>query len=335
MLDPQKLKSIIECSGLGYKQNSRSWIFACPRCGKKDKLYIRKTDGRFCCFVCKELDPPFRGRVEYALSELLGLPVGEARRQLYGDEFAQKSFEELLEVPLLDYFGDDDEVTEDVVSSMPAVQWPYDYYPLDHKNSIRGVKYLEGRGIPAGIAEEYGLRYCPHVRRVAIPVVVDGKMLGWQGRSVIPTEFWNEEEGVMYRGLKVTSTKGLRRDLVLLFGDRLKGSEHAVVTEGPFDAIKAHLCGGNVATMGKAISDSQLAAIKRSGVKRVYLALDPDAAAEMDRVCRVLSDLELYNLQPAPGYKDLGEMSFGAVLERFHTAPQIHGGRVFVFLSYR
>jgi hypothetical protein len=61
-------------------------------------------------------------------------------------------------------------------------------------------------------------------------------------------------------------------------------------------------------------------------VKKVYLALDPDAQTEMQALAPKFYDVEVYILLPEPGYKDLGEMSMEAVLERFRTAPRLRLG---------
>lgn len=326
---------MIENSGISYRQNSQSFIFVCPRCNKKDKLYIRKTDGRFVCFVCAEGEGKFKGKGEFALTELLQLPLGEVQRRLYGESFTGKMIEDLLQLQLYDFYGDDDEIEEDVTGTLPTLLWPLDFFTIDDPRSARGLKYLEEeRGIPLALAKTYNLRYCPSQRRVIFPVEVRGRLIGWQARSIMPSGWgeWTDKEGAIHTTPKILGNKGLRREIALMYGDKLNGSEHAVICEGPIDGIKAHLCGGNAVTMGKAVSDAQLKAIAYSGVKRVYLALDPDAAAEMDRICRALGHLELYHLLPLRGRKDLGEMTPEEVLGQFHKAPRIDAGMLFVYL---
>ena len=329
----EKLKDIIETGGVGYKQNSRSYIFTCPRCNKQNKLYIRKSDGRFCCFRCAETDR-FRGRPEYALAELFGWPLSEVRRRLYGDDYETKSVDDLLNFQLYDFWGEDDEVTEDVTASIPTALYPMDFYPIDDPKSVRGRDYLEQeRGVSIALAKRYGLRYCPPTRRVIFPVEVHGRLLGWQARSVIKTEFY-DESGELHTIPKILGNTDLKRELTVMFGDRLKYSEHAVVCEGPLDAIKADLCGGNIATMGKSISAAQIEIILNSGVSKVYLALDPDAASDMERLCQAFGDLKLYHLLPPRGCKDLGEASPEAVLKAFQNAPRISNATCFVYLKY-
>ena len=329
-----RLKELIEESGISYRENTQSWIFVCPRCQKKDKLYIRKRDGRFVCFVCAEGEGHFRGAPEFAVAELFGWSVDDTKRKLYGDNIEGKTVDELLDIQLYDYYGEDDPILEDVTSTLPTLTWPEEYYSIGDPKAIRGLQYLEGRGIPQPLAEMYGLRYCPPQRRVIFPVEVSGRLIGWQARSIIPTE-WYDDEGRIHTMPKIVGNKGLRREVALMFGDRLKGSEHAVICEGPIDGIKAHMCGGNAVTMGKAVSDAQIEAIRRSGVKSVYLALDPDAASEMDRLCHALGDKELYQLLPPGRTKDLGEMTPMGVFQRFVSAPRVGPETCFVYLRYR
>jgi hypothetical protein len=122
-----------------------------------------------------------------------------------------------------------------------------------------------------------------------------------------------------------------------MFQDRLMGSEHMVYTEGPIDALKCHLVGGNVAGMGKIVTRAQLAIIRGSGVKRVYIGLDLNAGRETMAMAQTLgnSDFELYRLTPAPGYEDLGAMPMEGVLERFRAAEDLHPSDLLLSLPDR
>jgi hypothetical protein len=331
LLDPEVLADIVEGSGLSYDQNSVSWIFTCPRCGKAKKLYLRKRDGRFVCWRCKETDG-FQGRAEYALSELLGEHVKDVAKKLYGD--VPLTADLWIDVKLTDFFGDGDQL-DDEFEADEVVQWPYDFYPIDAPEAHRGRGYLAGRGIPSIIAKEYDVRYCPVTRRVYFPVGANGNLFGWQGRLIIPHEY--EIDGEIKRVPKILSSENIKREHRLMFADRLRGSEHAVVTEGPFDAIKAHYCGGNVSTMGKAISPGQIELLRCCGVKKIYLALDPDAAEETQRLVHELGgDVELYEMVPeGMGKVDIGALRFDEAYELFLNAPRIEPGRVFVFVDPR
>lgn len=330
-VEPIKLKSLIETSGLKYKQTSRSWYFRCPRCAKKDKLYISKGNGRFVCFYCREIDG-FQGKPEFALCELLGEPIAVIRERLYGTAIIDGSTH--LDIDLRDFFGDGDELDEDA-DMFSTMHFPFDYYPIDTpKLAEKGALYLEGRGVPLDIAKQYNIRYCPTRRRVVFPVEYGGRVVGWQERLVIADRKVDEKTGeVIYEAPRLLSSKEIPRDNTLMFSDRLLGVNHAVLCEGPVDALKAHLCGGNVATMGKVVTEAQLNLLRNAGIKKLYVALDPDAWAEASAVVRRMGDLECYLMRPSPGYKDLGEMSMAQVYDTFKSAVRVTPAHILVVLK--
>jgi rubredoxin len=326
--DPDALKELIEGSGVRFRQLSISYVVDCPRCGKKDKLYFRKRDGQFICWVCA--GDGFRGRPEYGLSEVLGVPVREIRAQLYGDKDVRATA--FLDLKVRNWLSGDDEPDEDAFD-LQEVQWPFDFYPIEHKFSRRGLAYLESRGIPLEVAKCYDLRYCPREQRVYFPIGSKGKLYGWQGRFVGQTEFRDEATGQTTRIPKVVTTKGIKKEQTLMFLDRLEGSDHAVLCEGPVDGLKVHGFGGNVVSMGKIVSKAQINLIRNSGVKRVYLALDPDAYSETMALTREFPDLEVYWVTPPKGYKDIGEMSISEVTELCGLAPRVNGSFVRGFIN--
>jgi DNA primase len=105
-----------------------------------------------------------------------------------------------------------------------------------------------------------------------------------------------------------------------MFQDNLINSPHAIICEGPVDALKCHLIGGAVATMGKNVSKRQIEIINNSGVGRVYVALDPDAVTEIKHLLQAFPDKETHLLQPPPDKKDLGECSLEEVRDLFQRA---------------
>ncbi len=317
---PEALKDLLERSGVEFDQNSQSYKMECPKCGKKDKLWILKHNGYFVCWHCKETEN-YKGRCEYALSDVLGLGIEEIRAKLYDGGIPPGN---ILEVDLKDFFSDDGEEIS-VAPTLLEVEWPVDALPITNKNSVKGVEYLLGRGISPEMMLEYGLRYRASQRRVLFPVIMNGKLYGYQGRAIYPTE--------NLKIPKILTSDGMRREYLLMFHDRLIGSKHAVVCEGPVDALKAHLCGGNVATMGKAVSKPQLELIRAQGITRVYLALDPDAADEVSRLAQDLGDIETYLLFPPDGKKDLGECTPEEVLEQFKQAQPFTAGHLVVGLK--
>ena len=328
--NPEALAALIEGSGVEFKTNRRSYIFTCPRCDKAGKLLMFKADGRFICWVCAETSG-FRGKPEYALTELLGLPIRDIQTKLYeGGEIEDLAPEGYFQVRLRDFFDEDEELPEDLEHIQRAMKYPLDFYEIDHPFAKNGRVYLEKRGIDLELAKFYDLRYSPLQRRVIFPIKVGEKVFGWQARAIFQTT-WEDSEGNTKECPKMLTTG--KRDSILMFQDRLAGAEAAVICEGPVDAIKCHLAGGNVATMGKVVSRQQIKIIAGSGVKKIYLGLDPDAATETMKLCQEFSGLRVYRLLPQKGYKDLGEMSLEAVREQFKTAPRIYSGQLFLHLG--
>ncbi len=330
-VDPEVLLDFIDGQGLSYKKNSVSFIFTCPRCSKKDKLYLRRSNGQFICFKCAEVSN-FRGRPEFALAELCRMPLALVKEALYGADASD------YDAGYLDFaaiFGDDDfGEDEPIEEATPTVKWPGNYYSMDHRFAERGAIYLEGRGIPRDIALAYDLRFCPEDRRVGFPITMDGQLVGWQARLVVPNRIWNEELGKWKEIPKVLSSKDVPREKTVMFENRLAGQEAAVLCEGPIDALKAHLCpAGNVAAMGKAVSRGQIRLLRDRGIKRIYLALDPDAVQETARLVKEFSDLECYLMEAPKPWKDLGEMPMEAVLDLFRGAQRVDSGSLFVFFG--
>jgi DNA primase len=332
LADPAILRQILIESGLSYSQNGRSYIFTCPRCEHKKKLYISKSSGRYICFVCAETEN-YKGRPEYALADLLGVPVREVQAKLYG--VGTIPTEVRLDLQLIDFFGDEDDIDVDA-HVIPVTHWPLEYYAISDPKAAKGKEYLASRGITQHLAAYYDLRYSPKDQRVVFPVSDRGSLYGWQARTIRKSTKWFEN-GRKYEIPKYLSSTGIPRAHTVMFADRLQGSQHAVLCEGPLDAIAAHLCGGNVATMGKAVSSGQMALLLRGGIKKLYLALDPDASDEMQRLMYDHFDnVELYEMkaQGTPGEKaDLGAMTLEQVYELFLDARPLRPGHLFFYLD--
>jgi hypothetical protein len=336
-------ENLLKEHGIKYRTGAVSLLLQCPRCGKDKKLAIRKTDGKFCCWVCRERDS-FFGWAEYALTEVLSLSVGEIKAKLYG--IGHQSAGARLEVDLEDFFGDfeeeDGEVEYSPGSGLPLVQYPYDFVPINHPHAVRGAAWLDKkRGVPLEIAVQYGIHYSPLRREVVFPVRRGSSLYGWQGR-VVYDHVWQDDKGVTRESPKAMTSKGLPRDQTLMFWDRLNGIDHAVIAEGPISGIKAHLCGGNVVTMGKAVSDKQIEILRDAGIRKLYIGLDPDAAQEIMGLVSRVADMECYQMiteevLEETGHAvdrdlDLGDLTFEQVHVLFRNAPRLSGHELLVHL---
>jgi hypothetical protein len=320
------IQSLLDDGGVSYKNNSKSFILNCPKCSKKDKLYIRKVDGAFCCWVCRETEG-FAGKAEWALTHLVRMSVEDLRARLYGRGQALA----FLELHLDDFFGEDDEIPGWAPEELPEMMPDPGFRDLDTDAGAPGRAYLEGRGLPLALCQAYGIQYWPAKTSVVFPVRQQSRLVGWQTRQIGPTEF--QMGNRLIKIPKAITSVGLRKDQTFMFGDRAK-SEHLVLCEGPVDALKAHYCGGNVASLGKQVSQTQLEIIKSCGIKRLYLALDPDAFMESQKVLREVSScVEVYDMRPPSKYKDLGEMPLDEVQQLHYEAPRLSPAHIFLYLK--
>jgi hypothetical protein len=331
-LKPSKLSQYIKDLGLSYKETSKSFVFACPLCGGKDKLYIRKADGRFKCFRCATQNG-FSGQVEYALLELTNIPLKTIQETLYGSTQVQASY---LQLSIRDFFDEEETEEEPTVDEIPSLDWPYHCIPILHDGAMAGREYLNRRGVPPAIATEYQIRYSPENRAVVFPVYLGERLVGWQFRTIDPTRVL--VDGVIQERPKAWSSKDLPSDKVFMFANRLCGMNHAVVCEGPIDSIKCHLFGGNVSVMGKYISPTHVSILLRSGIKHIYAGLDPDAFAELDPLLTKLGDSATVYRPELPKSKsgekvDLGSLSMEDALSVLQQAKEAKKSRLAVWMN--
>ena len=93
------------------------------------------------------------------------------------------------------------------------------------------------------------------------------------------------------------------------------------------------MCGGNVASLGKAVSRSQFNLLRYSGIKKLYIGLDLDASDEIKRIVREFyGEVELFDMRPPKG-KDLGAMTFEEVYKLYKSAPLISPANLFIHLK--
>lgn len=327
----QRLEELLLESGVKHGTTATSYVFDCPRCGKHNLLYIYKDSGHFQCHKCAE--DGFRGKPEFALAGILGRNINDIRKSLYGD--IVPTAEAFLAFTIENHYSDD-EIVEEVpdLTAIPTVFWPKDAIEIDQPLARKGADYLLKRGIPIDVAVKYGIRYSGMQTRVLFPVKYKEHLFGWQGRFIGQTEFTNSVTGKKTTIPKALTSEGLKKDKSIMFADNIDGSGHIIVCEGPIDAIKFNLCGGAVATMGKAVSEVQINIIKHSGVSKVYLALDEDAADQTERLIKELSPyVDVYEVEVPKGKDDFGDCSFEEAQTAFLSAEKVHPGKMHIYLK--
>jgi Zn ribbon nucleic-acid-binding protein len=262
-----RIVEIIEEEGLSYKERQRTIYTMCPQCNQDDKLSILKDNGATICYrgSCN-----FKGWFEDWLSLTAQISTKEARERFRG------------QARMTSYDIEEDE--EEAPKGPEPIEWPLDYLvPIGSQIYPEGRQYLEGRGIPQAVAERYGILYAPDLatrqlwgRRVYIPIIRSGKVYGFQARAIDPVP----------SNLRMLNNEGFPRAFMLMFEDKIKACDHVIICEGPITALKFDRCGGNVATMGKVVTEGQLEIIRASRPKRVYVALDDDAAPEIMKLVK-------------------------------------------------
>ena len=310
MFSSSTLADYIDELGLSFHQTVNSFVFDCPKCGGIDKLYVRKEDGRFRCFSCGE-EKRFFGKPEFALAELANVSVREVKDRLYSNVAEGIS---RIEGELINPFEDKEEPLGPVAQDpIPVLSWPIHCLPIFDEKSQKGLQYLEGRGIPGIVAQEYQIRYSPYHDAVVFPIITAGQLVGWQYRLTYNPEPYMRC-GKMQLRSKAWSSPDCPRNKVFMFQDRLSLGCDAVICEGPVDAIKCHLAGvANICSMGKDVSQLHIDILLGYKVRKLYVGLDPDAWQSLQPLLnKVGSKMVAYRVQVpknSRGKADLGALT--------------------------
>jgi len=303
-------------------QNARSYIFDCPACGGDKKLYISKKDGLSVCFKGKTDKCPRPGSsAQYALSLISGLPFDVVKREIV--DFVENLAEQIR------VKFDNDEVKQEEVK-LPTVMLPIDIAFMGEHAAEEGQKYLEGRGLPLEVQQKYGVLYSPSMRRVIFPVIMDKKLYGWQGRAIDNVR----HEDRMY------NIPGPWKARTLMFYENIVGKDFVIVAEGPVSAMKFYKVGNFVATMGKEISTRQLELMRNAGVKKIYLAIDPDAVDKLNKIRYILDNellgrIECFHIPVPENRGDFGDCTFEECEVAFQRASKLDGDQIFSHIEFK
>jgi DNA primase len=148
------------------------------------------------------------------------------------------------------------------------------------------LRYLTSRGVDPALAAEAGLLqardgggYYDRFRgRLIFPIRDrDGRVVGFGGRVVGEGQpkYLNSPQSAIFDKSTLLYALDVGKD-------EIRRQDQAVIVEGYMDAIAAHQFGhaNVVATMGTALTESQVGLVKRL-TKHLVLALDADAAGQM------------------------------------------------------
>jgi len=303
----------LEENGINFRQKSKTLYTECPGCNRADKFSILKSNGSTVCYhgSCDWSVRPFH---EY-VAAILNISPKEAKSQIYATDYTK---ELKFEVGKSTQQEEWDPLNTANLNQVVLPEKTYSVVDTDNEGSA----YLRKRGIEPKLADIYGIKYCFSQRRVIFPAYVNGKLVGYQGRSVDPVAPY----------LKVRNNDGFRRDQTVLFWDKVRENEFIIIAEGPFDALKFSKIGNFVSTMGKEITQKQIILMKSKNPQKVYIALDDDAAEEMSQLARSF-DVPTFLLRVPQSCRlrckeldkkaDFGECTPDEAQEAFNNAEQL------------
>lgn len=306
-------------------ESGRCFIFDCPACGGDKKLYIEKDTGFSTCFKQKtDKCLKSRSKPEWALTQLTGIPIRDIKDEIYG--FIKISDDSVFEVK----FDDENEIkVKKKIDPIPKDKMPPDLVVFDLDPNSDGFKYLRGRGITDEMIKKYNICYSLSMRRAIFFTIMNKEIYGWQGRAV-------DKVAKEYR---MYNLPGEWKSKSLMFYDNLKGSEHAILAEGPVSALKFEKVGGFVASMGKNVSPEQLDLIRESGIKKLYIALDRDAFDKINKICKDINNplygksIECYLVEVPEHRDDFGDCTYDECEAAFKSAVRVYGDELHITIG--
>jgi hypothetical protein len=136
--------------------------------------------------------------------------------------------------------------------------------------------YLASRGITDDTASALQIGWDTEDNRIIFPHFWDGKLVGWQKRSLPPGPDW---PATANQNPKYKNSPGFPKVETLYRYDPT--ADHLVVVESPMSVARAHSLGmTNVtATFGAKISEHQIRLLRRT--PRITVWMDPDPAGQV------------------------------------------------------
>lgn len=243
--------------GIGYKTRgtniAEGWIGVhhCPFCG--DTRYhggIHLDTGAYSCWVCGH-----KGWMYAYLMAEMGWSrdqVHELCRPYFNDNISKSTIRRRANIP-----------------SNKKLEFPPSFTPVD----ALGMDYLCRRNFDPSVADRYHLKSVmvsdyKWNYRLIIPFYIDGILVGWTGRALVP------ELEPRYKNISnAESLVDMRSTLFNI--DALQ--RKSILVEGPFDAMKVG--GATAAVVGLEYTTSQVLMVKNRGVEECTVVFDGEEKA--------------------------------------------------------
>lgn len=209
--------------------------------------------------------------------------------------------------------------------SLPGDISFFDELPVDHVSRL----YLQGRGYdPLQLQRLYGMGYCnsvfdnayyPLTGRIFIPVIMNGMLVGWQGRYI------GDPDWKVSRVQKYFNLRGMSKKDMLYNFDVAKNQPMVVLVEGAADVWRVGPRA--VALMGSDMADSQMHLIRETwSNKPVAVFLDADAAKKSSEIAaRLFPFFGSKVFHVVPDGKDPGSLSNSECWEMINSEMSKRG----------
>lgn len=138
--------------------------------------------------------------------------------------------------------------------------------------------YIRERGITLEASSKLQIGYDPSTNRIVFPHFWDGKLVGWQQRSIPADPRWPASDPPIP---KYKNSSGFPKSETFYGAQWLRDSDTVIVVESPMSVARAHSLGlDNVlATFGAKVSATQIDLLK--GFSHVVLWFDADPAGKL------------------------------------------------------
>lgn len=291
---------------LNVRSEGKYYYVRCWHCGKH-KLFIHSSNddnykGYWRCWVCGA-----KGDLFDIVANFDSIP----RAQAFGKIVKTGDYTEVR--PLLNLELKKWAESNKIIINKP-IDLPLNFYKIWESRDSVGYNYMLGRGITEDLMQKFDIRYNHLMRRVIFPIYHRGNVVGWQARAV--------HESMQP---KLMSSSGFRKTHALYNFDNVHNNQFVTIVEGPIDAIKAHRYNG-VALLGKTMSEEQFKLLLRMpNLKKVYVALDPDASKEAQSMIIKLAEIwDVWWVRFAPD-KDMGDCNQSEVDYYINSAKRYKG----------
>lgn len=284
------LEEYLKSHNIDYEIRTKYFLLdECQSCRKEKKMVVNIEDKFFTCFVCKS---------KGSLIDFICLI----------DDVSKRAAIDLISLDK-EYIGsvhlDPDSIlgTQKSLSAMIAeigeVDLPGYFSEIDLDDDSEASRYLIYRGFTEELISLFKIKYHEYSKRIIFPIYNHFDVLvGWQARDITDLSDFKI----------LTKPEGLKKSLLLYNYNRYYSEEFITIVEGPIDAIKSYQFNA-VAILGKKMSQHQIELIEsNSNIKRIYIALDPNAYSEAFELAKKFSIMyDVRIVTDYKGHKDLGE----------------------------